>query len=220
MAMTLYHYWRSSASWRVRWGLELKKVPHEKVAVNLLAQEEKNPDYTAKNPSGYLPCLVVDGKPPLAESLSILEWLEENYPHPSFFSGDSYRRALIRQLAETVNSGTQPLQNLDVIKMISDDKEKQAEWVRHWIRRGLTVYETILSRSGIVDAKFSVSDQPTLADICLIPQCQAAERFQVDLAAYPRVQDIYRHALTTPECAATHPDKFKLAPLIVDIKQG
>jgi len=207
--MKLYHYWRSSASWRVRWGLELKGVAHEKVHVNLLAGEEKNPEYLAKNPAGYLPSLVIDGHSPMGESLSILEWLEENYPRASFFSGDSFERATIRQLAETINAGTQPLQNLDAMRMISDDKSKQAEWVKHWAGRGLGVYESILARSGHTNAKFSVSDQPSLADLCLIPQCYSALRFQVDLAQFPRCRAIYEHALTTKECAASVPELFQ-----------
>lgn len=208
MAIRLYHYWRSSASWRVRWALELKKVPHEKIAVNLLAADEKSPDYLKKNPAGYVPCLDVDGKI-LAESMAILEWLEENYPTPSFFDGDSYRRALVRRLAETVNSGIQPLQNLDVIKRVSEDKEEQAAWVRHWITRGMKVYEEILNSFDRRDFKFSVSNHPTLADLCLIPQCHAALRFQVDLAAFPACKSIYEHALTTPECTASTPERFQ-----------
>lgn len=205
MEFTLYHYWRSSASWRVRWGLELKRVPHKKIAVDLLAGQEKNPDYLKQNPAGYLPCLIT-GEHRLGESLAILEWLEENYPQPSFFVGDSFSRATIRQLAETINSGTQPLQNLDVMRRVSDDKEKQGEWMRHWMSRGLGVYETILQRIDRKEKKFSVSDTPTLADLCLIPQCYSALRFHVDLGSYPNCKAIYEHALNTPECAASRPE--------------
>ena len=204
----LYHYWRSSASWRVRWALELKKVAHKKIAVDLLKSEEKKAEYTRHNPSGYLPCLVIGDKA-LAESLSIIEWLEETYPDPTLFDGDSFKRALIRQLAETVNSGTQPMQNLDVMRRYSAEKEKQTEWNQHWIMRGLAVYEKILLESGIQGTKFSVSNHPTIADLCLIPQCYTALRFQVNLADYPRCKAVYDHALTTPECIASSPEKFQ-----------
>lgn len=209
MPITLYHYWRSSASWRVRWGLEIKGVSHKKAHVNLLAGEEKDSAYLARNPSGYLPCLINEGKPPLAESMAILEWLEETYPEPSLFVGDSYRRALVRQLAETINSGTQPLQNLDVLKKISDDKDRQAEWAQHWMLRGLGVYEAILSRSGRAGKKFSLSDSPTIADICLIPQCYTALRFHIDLEQFPQCKAIYEYALSTKECAASLPELFQ-----------
>ena len=113
--MKLFHYWRSSASWRVRYGLAIKGIAAELVPVNLLKSEEKENTYLKLNPAGYLPCLALEGKPPLGESLAILEWLEENYPTPSFFVGDSFDRAKIRQMAESINSGIQPLQNLDVV---------------------------------------------------------------------------------------------------------
>lgn len=209
MGITLYHYWRSSASWRVRWGLAIKAVPHEMVAVNLLAGEEKQPGYKNRNPAGYLPALVVDGHPPLAESLAILEWLEETYPSPSFFSGDSHQRALIRRLAETVNSGIQPLHNLDVLKFYSEDKEEQGRWLRHWVGRGLGVYEEILAGVPRAGANFSVSSEPSLADLCLIPQCYTALRFNIDLAQFPQCRAIYEHALTTPACAGAVPEKFQ-----------
>lgn len=206
--LVLFHYWRSSASFRVRYGLEVKKVPHEKVAVDLLQGEEKLAEYTGKNPSGYVPCLLVDGKQPLGESLAILEWLEETFPSPSFFAGDSVMRARIRQLAETVNSGIQPLQNLDVTRHLSPDKQVQAEWTKHWIVRGLRVFEGLLSALDRKGTKFCVADHPTLADLCLIPQCYSSLRFGVDLAQFPQVKAVYEHALTTPEVQASHPDRF------------
>jgi maleylacetoacetate isomerase len=207
--ITLYHYWRSSASWRVRWGLELKKVPHRKIAVDLLKSEEKQQEYTGRNPAGYVPCLVVGDQAPLAESLAILEWLEETYPAPSFYAGDAFLRARIRQLAETVNAGIQPLQNLDVVRAYSGDKEKQAEWTRRWILRGMGVYESILATIDRRGRRFSVADHPTLADLCLVPQCYSCARFEVDLSQFPQCKAIYENALGTPECQASRPEAFQ-----------
>jgi maleylacetoacetate isomerase len=203
--VTLYHYWRSSASWRVRWGLEIKKVAHEKVAVDLLRGQEKQAEYLRHNPAGYVPCLLV-GERALGESLSILEWLEETFPTPSFFAGDAFMRAKIRQLAETVNSGIQPLQNLDVTRRYSDDKQAQAEWTKHWITRGMLVFESLLSTVDRRGLSFAVANHPTLADICLIPQCYSSLRFGVDLGQFPQCKAIYEHALTTPDCMAARPD--------------
>lgn len=192
----------------MRWALEIKKVPHKKVHIDLLKGEEKNPDYLSKNPAGYLPCLIVGKQAPMAESLAIMEWLEENYPAHSLFSGDGFLRARIRQLAETVNAGIQPLQNLDVVRKISSDKEAQAEWTRHWMIRGLKVYEEILATLNRDGKKFSISDQPSLADLCLIPQCYSSLRFNVDLAQFPRCKAIYEHAMATTECMASRPEAF------------
>jgi maleylacetoacetate isomerase len=210
MALTLFHYWRSSSSWRLRWALELKGIECKKVAVNLLAGEEKLPEYLARNPAGYVPCLVV-GDRVLAESMAIMEWLEETYPQAPLLPGDSFQRAFIRQLAETVNSGIQPLHNLEVIKRVSPEKEAQAAWVNHWVSRGLEVYERLLADSKISGKKFSVSDDPTLADLCLIPVLYTAQRFNVNTAAFPRCESIYQHALTTAACAASRPEAHQPA---------
>lgn len=205
--LALYHYWRSSSSWRVRWGLNLKKVAYNAVAVDLLSGEEKSGEHFVRNPAKYLPTLQINGRY-LSESLAILEWLEEEYPEPSLFAGDKFMRAKIRQLAETVNAGIQPLQNLDVMRRVSEDKEIQKKWVQHWIARGLGVYEELIAEHK---GKYSVSDTPTLADLCLIPQCHSALRFDVDLQEFSRCKAIYEHAITTAECAEAHPDKFQPA---------
>ena len=138
-----------------------------------------------------------------------MEWLEENYPSPSFYSGNSILRARIRQMAETINSGLQPLQNLDVVRKISDDKEKQADWIRYWNSRGLGLFETLLSRIPRSGFAFSVSNEPSLADLCLVPQCYSALRFNVDLSQFPQCKAIYEHALTTRECQESGPEAWK-----------
>lgn len=210
--LTLYHYWRSSASWRVRWALELKGIAFMSVPVNLLAGEEKALKFLQCNPAGYVPCLVVEEnnkKHFLAESLPIIEWLEENYPGPNLLPKNSFDRALARQLAEKINAGTQPLHNLDVYKKYSSDKDEQEEWIRHWISRGLGVYESILQHYVPSVKAYSIGDNPSIADLCLIPQCYSALRFQVDLAQFPRCKSIYEFAMETPECKSASAEAHK-----------
>jgi len=45
-----------------------------------------------------------------------------------------------------------------------------------------------------------------MADLCLIPQLYNARRFEVELAAYPRLLAIEAHATTLPYFAEAHPD--------------
>lgn len=207
MKLELYHYWRSGASWRVRWALEIKRLAFVSHHVDLLKGEEKQPGFLARNPAGYLPCLLVDGKQHLAESLAIIEWLEESCAGANLLPKDPFRRALARQIAETVNAGIQPLQNLDVIKRYSEDKEKQADWSRHWITRGLGVVEQLLQ--GVQGGKFALGDEPLLPDLCLIPQCYSAVRNELSLDPYPRVKRIYENALALESCQKAHPDSYK-----------
>src|SRR3954468_4290429 len=97
---TLYHFWRSSASWRVRWALAIKGVPFDSVPIDLLSGAQFDPAYLARNPLGRLPTLVLEDGRNLAESVAILEWLEETIPTPALYPKDPWQRARTRQLVE------------------------------------------------------------------------------------------------------------------------
>ena len=204
--MILYHYYRSSCSWRVRWALELKNLPYQLEHIDLLAGEQNSANYREKNPSQAVPCLRV-GDQYFSESLAIVEWLEERYPEGhALLPKTPEERIRARHLALVIVSGTQPLQNLVAQKYFSSNREKQLEYARYWISRGLKQYETILK--NLPYGSFSMGATPTLPDLCLTPQCYNAERFGVDLKQTPLVQQIYQNCLKTKACRHTHPDIF------------
>lgn len=208
-SLRLYHYWRSSSSWRVRWALQVKGVPYEAIAINLLANESESPEHLKRNPYGTVPVLELPRElrgQYLGESMAIIEWLEETHPEPSLLPGDPFQRARIRQLAELINAGTQPLQNLGVAALHSDDSTEQKKWNAYWNHHGLQSYEKLVSQTA---GKLSIGDDLTLADLFLIPQCYNALRFDIELKTYPTVHRIYQHALTLPTCQAAHPDRYK-----------
>lgn len=211
MKFKLYHYWRSTSSWRVRWALGIKRLECEFVAINLLKNESESPEHLARNPMGYIPVLEVNdpsrNQPNyLSESMAIIHWLDEKYPTPSLLPGDLYQRAHIRQLAELINAGTQPLQNLGVADLHSPDPEKQKEWNAHWIRKGLSAYETLVQAKA---GRYSVGDVITLADLYLAPQCYNAGRFNVSLSEFPTVQRIYEALQQTPYYTEAAPERFE-----------
>src|SRR4051812_10237812 len=107
----LYHYWRSSCSWRLRWALELKAVPHEKQAVNLLKNEQNSKEYLQLAPGGLVPAWRTE-QGAMVESMAILEWLEETYPTPALLPKNPWEKAQVRALCQIVVSGIQPLTNL------------------------------------------------------------------------------------------------------------
>lgn len=209
--LKLYHYWRSSSSWRVRLALAHKKLSAEFIHVSLLNGEAESPSHRARNPLGYVPVLEVTHENKthlLFESLSILEWLEETYPTPSHLPKDSFTRARARSLSEIINSEIQPLHNLSVLNEVSGEAEAKKHWAQHWIAQGLNAYELSLKNfSGL----YSIGDELTNADFCLVPQCYAAERFEVDLKQYPKLYQIYLNLQKTGVYALTHPDRFKPA---------
>src|SRR5262245_39407649 len=142
--MVLYQFWASSSSWRIRWALRVKGVDFEQISVDLRGGAQNLPEHRARNPMGYVPALFVEGRT-LAESVAILEWLEETYPEPPLYPRDPWLRARTRQLVELINAGTQPLQNLAVVDRHSDDKAERKGWMAHFNQRGLDAF------AGVVD---------------------------------------------------------------------
>jgi maleylacetoacetate isomerase len=212
VTLALFHYWRSSSSWRVRWALAHKNVAYESHAVDLLKGAQRDAEYVTRSPMGLVPCLMVDQRP-LTESVAIIEWLEDSHPGPALYPRDPWARARTRQLVELVNSGTQPLQNLSVNHYVSSDRDKQAEWARHWITRGLTAIEReleLLASEGL-SGRFAVGDALTAADLFLCPQLYNARRFNVDLTVFPRARAAEEAALATDSARASHPDRFQPA---------
>jgi maleylpyruvate isomerase len=214
MKLTLYHYWRSSSSWRVRWAFAIKGLEARLVPVNLLSEETETPEHRARHPLGFVPALEIEEssgrKRTLCESLAIIEWCEELVPEPRLLPGDALDRARIRMLAEMINSDTHPIQNLSVQAYFSDDPAERKRWASHWITLGLTGYEQAVRETA---GRFSFGDSLTLADLCLIPQCYNALRFEVPLGSFPTVERIWKNAHSAPGFEASRPEKFQpLAP--------
>ena len=97
--MKLFHYWRSSCSWRVRWALLHKGLTFNTQAINLLKGEHKSPEFLTKNPLGFVPVLELNDGTALTESWAILEWIEENHPTPALLPKDPLLRQRCRALA-------------------------------------------------------------------------------------------------------------------------
>ncbi len=202
--MILYHYYRSSCSWRVRWAFHHKNIPVKLVAVNLLQAEQHEGGHVKKNPTHYVPVLEVNGQY-YGESMAILEWIEENYPTPALLPNDPISRLRVRQLAQIIVAGTQPLQNMTALEQYKDPAEREVQ-SRKWIDRGLASYEEIL-QSGVAGT-YSVGSQLSFADLCLIPQCYNALRNNLDLSSYPLVHRIYKHCLELESCRKTAPENY------------
>ena len=188
--VVLYGYWRSSCSWRVRIALNLKKIDFEYVAVPLLENAQSAPDYVEKNPSAEVPTLEIDGQN-LAQSLAILEYLEETRPDQGarLLPTDPVKRAQARQIAMIIASNTQPLQNLRVLKKVGElgGEAEKKKWANDVISRNFAALEKILAKTS---GKYCVGDEVSIADLCLVPQLYGARRFDVDLSQFPLITKI------------------------------
>jgi len=195
--MKLYDYWRSSASYRVRIGLNLKGIAYEHVCVHLVKEggQQHQADYKQKNPQGFVPTLELDDGRFLTQSMAILEYLDETRPAPAFLPKTPEERAHVRSLAHIISSDIHPVNNLRILKYLAGKlgvaDEAKSAWYRHWIREGFTALEARLG-----DDKFCYGDQPGLADICLVPQVYNAHRFKVDMAPFPKIARINEICLT------------------------
>lgn len=194
--LTLYSYWRSSSSHRVRIALGLKGLDYRYVPVNLLTEEQSSAAHKARSPTGYVPCLAIDGVS-YVESVAIIELLDERFPSPPLYPKDAHGRARVRALVEIVNSGIQPLQNRNVTLHLSPDAEVQKKWLHHFVSRGMASLEgamATLEAEG-VRGPFAYGERPGAADAFLVPQVFSAQRFHVDMHAYPRVERAFDAAM-------------------------
>lgn len=207
--IVLYDYWRSSASYRVRIGLNLMGLAYERRVVDLLKGEQAAPDHLARNPQGLVPALAIDGHV-LTQSLAILEYLDETR-HAGFLPNDAVGRQKARSLAHAIAMEIHPVCNLRVARhAVSLGGAATMEgWMQHFITLGLGGFEGLLGLSPAGD--YCCGDSVTLADICLVPQVYNARRWNVDMKAFPRARDIAERLEGIAAFAAAHPDSVKPA---------
>ena len=209
-ALTLYSYWRSSAAYRVRIGLNLKGLDYALVPVHLVRDggQQHAPDYAALNPQQLVPALR-DGERVLTQSLAILEYLEETRPQPPLLPVDAAGRARVRALAQLVACDIHPLNNLRVLQYFDRQwhvpQAERDDWVLYWMREGFAAMETMLAASPDT-GRYCHGDMPGLADCCLLPQLYNARRFTLDLAPFPTLRRIEAACLQLPAFDAARPE--------------
>jgi maleylacetoacetate isomerase len=208
--MQLYDYFRSSAAYRVRIALNLKGIAPERVFVRLRQNAQRADAYLALNPQGLVPTLVTDDGDVLTQSLAIIEWLDETHPAPALLPADAAARARVRSLALAIACEIHPLNNLRVLNYLTGTlgvTEAQKDgWYRYWCDVGLEAIEASLAHEGAA-GRFCHGGTPTLADVCLVPQLANARRFDVDLAAFPRLLAIDAACRELPAFADAAPDR-------------
>jgi maleylacetoacetate isomerase len=204
----LYTYFRSSAAYRVRIGLNLKGLRHEAVPIHLVKDGGRHlqPAYRAVNPQARVPALALDDGTVLTQSLAILDYLDETHPDPPLLPADPLMRARVRAAALLVACDIHPLVNSGILRKLrgdfgADDAVINA-WYAHWIIEGCTALEQL-----IAPGPYAFGDQVTLADLCLVPQVYNARRFKVPLEAFPKIVAVEAACLHLPAFAAASPEQ-------------
>jgi maleylacetoacetate isomerase len=203
----LYDYYRSSAAYRVRIGLNLKGVDYESRPINLLEGEQKTDEYRALNPQGLVPMLEIDGQR-FTQSLAILNYIDLRFPGQPLLPARAAERAHVVAMAMMIACDIHPLNNLRVIKYLKGplghSQEEADVWYAHWIAEGLPALEAFAASSA---GDFLFGNAPTAADICLVPQLYNARRYNVPLDDYPTLLRADENASKLDAFARAHPDR-------------
>ncbi len=215
--LKLYSYWRSSAAYRVRIALNLKELPYELVPVDLVAGigEQHSPAYQALNPQELVP-LLIDGERVIRQSQAIIEYLDETYDGAAKLLPATARdRARVRALAQMIACDIHPLNNTRVMQYLEREfhapQVERENWMRHWINAGFRAIEALLVDSTSTGI-YCEGDEPTLADIFLVPQVYNAKRWSVDMSPYPTISRINASCLSLEEFDRARPENQPDAP--------
>ena len=204
MALELFNYFRSSASYRVRIGLALKGLPYDYRSIHLAKGEQQGAPYAAVSATRLVP-LLVDDDQVIHQSLAILEYLDETHPAPPLLPPDAAGRARVRALAQDIACEIHPLNNLRVLqylKSLGVDEDGRGRWYKHWVEGGL---ETMERQLAAAPSPFCHGDQPGLADCVLVPQIFNARRFDCRLDHVPQVMRVFDACMALPAFAMTQP---------------
>jgi maleylpyruvate isomerase len=207
--MQLYNYFRSSASFRVRIALQIKGLAYDYMPVHLVKGEHKAAGYAGRIGDALVPTLVTDDGAALAQSMAIIEYLDELHPTPALLPATPLARARVRGLAQMVACEIHPINNLRVLKYLVHElkvtEEAKNAWYQHWVRSGLEAFERQLAllaqeraAQGLPPSVLCWGDTPTLADCCLVPQIFNGQRFNVDLSGLPLTMGAFAACMELP----------------------
>ncbi|KAL7203680.1 hypothetical protein ACSBR2_016861 [Camellia fascicularis] len=186
--LVLYSHWQSSCSWRVLFALNLKGLPYEYRAVDLVKGEQFTPEFEKLNPLHFVPVLV-DGDLVVSDSFAILLYLEEKYPQNALLPADPRLKAL--NLQKLIEEKVGP--------------EERLSWAQNNIEKGFIALEKLLKDSS---GKYATGDKVYMADVFLAPQIAiAAKRFNIDMSKFPTLSMIFESCQALPEFQASLPDR-------------
>jgi maleylacetoacetate isomerase len=216
-SLKLYSYWRSSAAFRVRIALNLKGLIYDIVPVHLTeggGQQHAAP-FRKVNPQEMVPVLV-DGERVVRQSMAIIEYLDEAYEgERKILPATARERARVRSLAQMVACDIHPLNNLRVMQYMEREfntpQVERDRWTQHWMREGFAAIEALLEDNPSTGI-FCEGDEPSMADICLVPQVYNAQRWSVDMSEFPMIERISAECMKLEAFQRARPENQPDAP--------
>ncbi|KKJ76772.1 maleylacetoacetate isomerase [Kiloniella litopenaei] len=198
--MKLYSYWRSTAAYRVRIALNLKKVQYDIIPVHLVKNggEQLGDKYKEINPQKIVPALETKESGILTQSMAIIEYLDEVLPGHSLLPDNAVDRAFIRSLSQLVCCDIHPINNLRVLKYLTGEmllsQDQKSTWYAHWVLEGLSAFEQRLKKRN-VEGQYCLGSEPGMADCCLVSQLYNAHRFDISIANFSEIRRIEENCL-------------------------
>jgi maleylacetoacetate isomerase len=206
MSITVYGFWRSIASFRVRVALRLKGLSFDEIPIDILSGEQFKPGYEAINAERVVPTFIHDGHS-IFQSLAIIEYLDDIQPEPRLMPQDAKEKAYARSLALMTIADAHPLVvprvRNHLAKAFGADARAIEDWGKHWTTEGLATYERLLAHRA--PAPYALGAEPGLADICVAGQVVGAHFLKLDLAAFPLVAGLADRCFEMPAFATSHP---------------
>jgi maleylacetoacetate isomerase len=200
----LYTFFASSCASRIRIAFFLKEIPLISHYVDMQNGEHESEAYRVINPSAAIPVLVVEtlnkdtneiSKFTLSQSVAILEYLEEAIPSQRPLLpplSQPVDRARVRELMYIITSDIFPPTNSRIsgrVRKIRDSRDDKNDFVMKVLNEGFTAYEGLLERYS-KGKKYSVSDEVTLTDVCLVPQIEQARFYDLDFGVWPLLSSV------------------------------
>lgn len=207
---TLYGYWRSSASYRVRIVLALKGIDYHYRSVHLVKDggEHHTAAYRELNPQALVPTYQ-DAHITLGQSQAIIDYIDAQQPNPPLLPNDPVKSAHCRAMAQIIACEIHPLDNLSVLSYLKNQigvsEDEKLAWYRHWIDKGFRALEQ-QTRALFGDDQFSLGGQPGYFEAFLVPQMYNARRFHCPLDDFPNLCAIDSACQAHPAFAQAAPE--------------
>jgi glutathione S-transferase len=177
----LYDFELSGNAHKVRNLLSLLALPHERVVVDLVAGEQRSPEFLALNPFGKVP-LLVDGDLSVRDSSAILVYLGRKYGRGDWLPVDAEGEARVQEwlavASNEVANGPGFARLIEIFGAAGDIEEARAR--SHDL---LERFEAHLARHP-----YLAGEAPTIADIANYSYLALAPDGGVGLEAYPAVR--------------------------------
>lgn len=184
--MKLYTFPLAPNPTKIEVFLAEKGIEIEREIISLPKGEQHDPAFRARNPLGRLPVLELDDGTLVAESLPILEYLEELHPEPSLIGRTPVERLRVRSLERMIDTSIL----LPTARLVHATRsplpgvapnEGMAEWARSALVLPLSVLD---ARVG--DSPFVAGDRVTIADGTLFAAMRFGKLFGVEVDAQHR----------------------------------